>query len=46
MPPAAAKRSGMSLPMPLAAPVMMATFPSKRDIALSFGLNSGFRQVI
>ena len=30
--PSAAKRSAISLPMPLAAPVTMATLPSKRDM--------------
>src|SRR5262249_54957894 len=35
MPPRAAKRKAISLPMPLAAPVTIATFPSKRDIAPS-----------
>src|SRR5271166_5764834 len=33
IPPSAAKRSAISLPMPVAAPVTSATFPSKRDIA-------------
>src|SRR4029077_13037642 len=32
MPPSAAKRRAISLPMPLAAPVMIATFPSNRAI--------------
>jgi hypothetical protein len=32
VPPSPAKRSAISLPMPLAAPVIMATFSSKRDI--------------
>src|ERR1700719_436644 len=33
MPPSAANRSAISLPMPLAAPVTMATLPLKRAIA-------------
>src|SRR5271165_6381825 len=33
IPPSAAKRTSISLPMPLAAPVTRATFRSKRDIA-------------
>src|ERR1700720_603789 len=33
VPPSAAKRSAISLPMPLAAPVMTATFLAKRDIS-------------
>src|SRR6201997_2916913 len=32
-PPSAAKRSAISLPMPLAAPVMIATLSEKRDIS-------------
>src|SRR5438552_976965 len=32
IPPSAAKRRAISLPMPLAAPVMIATFPEKRGI--------------
>src|SRR5262249_53686809 len=46
VPPAPGKRSAISLPMPLAAPVMMAIFPSKRAIAIPFGANSGFTEVI
>src|SRR5258707_4531554 len=33
IPPSAAKRTAISLPMPLAAPVMIATFPEKRGIS-------------
>src|SRR6516165_529815 len=36
VPPSAAKRSTISLPMPLAAPVTIATFPEKRGIWHSF----------
>src|ERR1700730_15579022 len=43
VPPSAAKRSAISLPMPLAAPVIMATFLAKRDIS---ALLSGVSQVI
>src|ERR1700720_4977965 len=43
VPPSAAKRSAISLPMPLAAPVTMATFVAKRDIS---ALLSGVSQVI
>src|ERR1700736_3402728 len=43
VPPSAAKRSAISLPMPLAAPVMMAIFVAKRDIS---ALLSGVSQVI
>src|SRR5580704_8643182 len=43
VPPSAAKRSAISLPMPLAAPVIMATFVAKRDIS---ALLSGVSQVI
>src|SRR5438132_301371 len=43
VPPSAAKRSAISLPMPLAAPVMTATFLEKRDIS---ALLSGVSQVI
>ena len=38
MPPSAARRSAISLPMPLAAPVTMATLPVKRDMTGSFFL--------
>src|SRR5580704_1593605 len=43
IPPSAAKRNAISLPMPLAAPVMMATFSEKRDIS---ALLSGVSQII
>src|ERR1700730_91461 len=43
VPPSAAKRSAISLPMPLAAPVTMATFLAKRDIS---ALLSGISQII
>src|SRR5271169_4099198 len=43
VPPSAAKRNAISFPMPLAAPVMMATFLEKRDIS---ALLSGVSQVI
>src|SRR5271167_808917 len=46
MPPSAAKRSAISLPMPLAAPVMMPTFPSKRDIPGSFQSGLGVFQIV
>src|SRR5262245_33757443 len=46
VPPESAKRSAIALPMPLAAPVMMAVFPSKRGIAIPFGANSRFTEVI
>src|SRR5271165_1549392 len=46
VPPSAAKRMAISLPMPLAAPVIMATFPSKRDIAISFQRDSCVFQII
>src|SRR5215471_12206135 len=42
-PPSAAKRTAISLPMPLAAPVTIATFLSKRDI---YGFLSRVAQVI
>src|ERR1700730_2737473 len=45
-PPPAANRSAIALPMPLAAPVMMATFPSKRDIEIPFQSDSGVFQII
>lgn len=38
VPPSAAKRSAISLPIPLAAPVMIATLPVKRDILHLFGV--------
>src|SRR3984893_2586766 len=43
VPPSAAKRSAISLPMPLAAPVTMATFLAKRDIS---AVLSGISQII
>src|SRR5580704_10132060 len=42
-PPSAAKRSAISLPMPLAAPVMIATLSEKRDIS---GFLSRIPQVV
>src|SRR5271169_4865744 len=46
MPPSAAKRSAISLPIPLAAPVMMPTFPSKWDITGSFQSGSRIFQIV
>src|SRR5437868_1939407 len=46
VPPSAAKRRAISLPMPLAAPVMISTFPSKRDIPISFQRDLSVFQII
>src|SRR6201988_704304 len=44
--PSAAKRMAISLQMPHAAPVIMATFPLKRDMWASFQGESGVLQII